>query len=85
VVSERGRAAFEILKSAKLSEEHLQALRILFKEGSVGVIHSLFVLIDGGTALASEGKALELIDFKTGLPLTEAALHENFIEVVSED
>ncbi len=84
-MSEKEKEAFAVLKEKNFSVEELQAIKLLFKEGSFGVVHSLFVSIDGGTAISNEGKALELVHQKTGVPLTTAALHENFFEVALDD
>lgn len=74
-------AEYQILQNSNLSESQITALKNIIKEINIGVVHSLFVSIDGGTALSDEGRALDLIDIKTGKPLTEGALHENFMEV----
>ena len=75
-------AAYKTLIEANLSTDEVQAIKHLLGSVSQGVVHSLFVSIDGGTALSDEGKALELIDRKNGQPLTNGALHEDFIDFV---
>jgi len=72
----------EKLRGLTLSEEQKTSLKLILKGVGLGVIHSLFVSIDGGTVLSNEEKALELVNRKTGKPLTEGALHENFFDVV---
>lgn len=52
------------------------------KDSMRGLIHSVLVSIDGGTALSDKGKALELINFRTRLPICDYALHEAFFKVV---
>ncbi len=64
-----------------LSDFDLKNLQRIIEDSITGAVHSIFVSIDGGTGLSSEGKALELIDLKTGKSVTEGALHENFMDV----
>lgn len=71
----------EMFRKLSLSNEALENLRKIIIDSSIGAVHSIFVSIDGGTALSNQGKALELINRKTGDPLTRGALHENFMEV----
>ena len=78
------RHAFEILQSTELPTSQLEALRHIIAYAATGVVHSLFVSIDGGTTLSDDGRALELIELKTGQPLTEGALHDNFFQVIAE-
>lgn len=75
------REEYEKIRNLNLSDEDLKSLQKIIEDAIIGAIHSLFVSIDGGTALSDEGKALDLIDRKTGKPLTEGALHENFMEI----
>lgn len=77
--------AYQTLHGANLTGEELEALENVLKKVVSGFLHSMFVSIDGGTSLSDKGKALELIDLKTGKPLTEGALHENFGEIIYED
>lgn len=72
---------YEKIRKLNLSEDDLESLKKIVEDAIIGAVHSIFVSIDGGTALSDEGKALDLIDRKTGKPLTEGALHENFMEV----
>ena len=72
---------YKLLQKSKLSKEQIKAIKEIMSDVCITIVHSLFVSIDGGTALSGEGKALELIDRKTGKPLTVGALHENFMEV----
>jgi hypothetical protein len=67
--------AFVLLNRLGLSERETDAVIYIARSLALGVIHSLLATIDGASEL---GKALELIDTKTGKPLTSAALHENF-------
>jgi hypothetical protein len=74
--------ALESIKSndqMKLSHKQLSALETVVRDVIVGALHSTFVSIDGGTALSDDGKALDLIVRKTGQPLTDGALHEEFM------
>mgnify|MGYP001564016802 CR=1 FL=1 len=66
------------IKNVSGGEDHGNLQKII-GEAIAGTLHSVFVSIDGGTALSDQGKALELIERKTGEPLTTGALHENFI------
>jgi lysozyme family protein len=75
------REAFKTLHGKNWSIEEVEAMKKIISNVVIGVVHSLFVSVDGGTALSNDGKALELIDRKTGKPLTEGALHENFMDV----
>lgn len=74
--------SYEKIRKLNLSDDALKNLEEIIKDAITGAVHSIFVSIDGGTALSSEGKALDLIDRATGKPLTEGALHENFMEVL---
>jgi DNA replication initiation complex subunit (GINS family) len=69
------------IRQIGLTKENLIDIRRVIEDAIEGAIHSIFVSIDGGTALSDNGKALELINRTTGKPLTEGALHENFMEV----
>lgn len=62
-----------------LNKEQKEALKKVLQHACVGVVHSLFVSVDGGTALSDNGKALDVVDFETQKSLTTGALHENFI------
>jgi hypothetical protein len=73
--------SYKLIQNSNLTPQQVNAIKEISKEICIGVLHSTFVSIDGGTALSNEGKALELVDRKTGKPLTEGALHENFMEV----
>lgn len=72
--------AYEVLASLNLDEKSKQALQDVIRDSVETAVHSIFVSIDGGTALSDEGKALELVDLATGEPLTNGALHENFMD-----
>jgi len=72
----------KVLQQKNLSELELAALKMMVKGKMTGVIHSLLVTIDGGTALSDSGQALELINRKTNQPLSAGALHENFIKML---
>ena len=72
---------YEKIQKLNLSDKDLESLKKIIEDAIIGAVHSLFVSIDGGTALSDEGKALDLIDRKTGKPVTEGALHENFMDV----
>lgn len=76
---------YKILSQKEFTEVELKALKEIIREKIIEVIHSLFISIDGGTALSDSGKVLDLIDKKTNKPLTNGALHENFMEVVLEN
>jgi hypothetical protein len=71
----------EEIRKLNLSDNDLKNLQKIVEDAIIGAVHSIFVSIDGGTALSDEGKALELTDKKTGEPLTTGALHENFMDV----
>ena len=76
------RGEIDRIRQLHLSDENLLDLRKIIEDAIEGALHSTFVSIDGGTALSDDEKALELIDRKTGKPLTEGALHENFMTVL---
>jgi hypothetical protein len=63
------------IRELKLSETDLKSFRMVIQD-------SIFVSIDGGTAISSNGRALQLVDAKTGVPITSGALHENFMDVL---
>lgn len=71
----------EEIRKLNLSDHDLENLKKVIEDAIKGAVHSIFVTLDGGTALSDKGKALELIDRKTGKPLTEGALHENFMDI----
>jgi len=77
---------YEKIRELNLSDKDLHSLQRIIEDSIIGTIHSIFVSIDGGTALSGEKgageKALELIDRQTGKPLTDGALHENFMDVL---
>lgn len=68
-----------LLLQKKIStEEELDAFKKIINETIDGVIHSILVMIDGGSDLADIFK-LDLIDRETGESLTEKiASHEEF-------
>lgn len=71
--------AYVLLNSVGLSPQEIEAIALVAKETAVGVVHSLFVAIDGGAQLGDfEDKPLELINTYTVRPLTSGAFHENF-------
>jgi hypothetical protein len=71
----------EEIRKLNLSDSDLGNLQKIIEDVISGTVHSIFVSIDGGTAISDEGKALELIDKKAGNPITQGALHENFMDV----
>jgi hypothetical protein len=71
----------EEIRKLNLSDKDLMNFQKIIEDSAKGAVHSIFVSIDGGTALSNNGKALEMIDRKTSKPLTEGALHENFLSV----
>jgi hypothetical protein len=70
------------IRELKLSETDLKSFRMVIQDSIIGAVHSIFVSIDGGTAISSNGRALQLVDAKTGVPITSGALHENFMDVL---
>lgn len=74
--------AYLLLQQLNLNEAYIEAIGKIVEDSIIGAVHTIFVSIDGGTALSDEGKALELIDRKSGKPLTEGALHENFMDIM---
>ena len=70
------------LRELNLSNSNLEVIKKIIENAIQGAVHSIFVSIDGGTALSDNGKAIELIDLKTGKSITEGALHENFMDVL---
>jgi len=78
-LDEKEKEIYDLFAELKLSNETLLSLKKIIEKASVGVVHSLFATIDGDTALSNDGKALEVVDAKTGVPITQGALHENFI------
>ena len=74
--------AYKRLRQSNLTQDQIEALKLVLFDISAGIIHSLFVTIDGGTELSSDGKALELVDRRSGKPLTDGALHENLFFVL---
>ena len=71
---------YKIIQNLNLNEKAISSLKNILNELSESLIHSVFVSIDGGSSLSDNGKALELIEYKTKKPLTELSLHEGFIE-----
>ncbi|MFA4873693.1 MAG: hypothetical protein WC659_07255 [Patescibacteria group bacterium] len=79
-MDDKEKIAYQHLQKINLSQKDIEAIRSVIHGICVGIVHSLFVSIDGGTALSDHGKALELIDKKINKSLTDGALHENFME-----
>lgn len=77
--AERRLSAYRRIGQLGLSEEQLKDLRTILKDAITSAVHSIFVTIDGGTALSTGGTALDLINVKTKESLTKGALHENFM------
>lgn len=70
---------YETLRNGIQNEDEIEAFKKIMLNTVTGVLHSVLVMIDGGTALAAKFN-IDLVVVETGESLREdVALHEEFM------